>query len=138
MAKNSTGLRPLPGDWLLIGLLFFIGILLTGFLYLPGQLAGSSSDDARQLEVYSDGTLLMALPLSQDIEKTTNTNRGTNTFHIKDGIASMTDADCNDHTCIRTGGISHTGETIVCLPHRLVLRIADREDADTGPDAVVH
>ena len=48
----------------------------------------------------------------------------------------MTDADCGDHTCIETGDINDVGESIVCLPHRLVLKITAEEE--NGPDAIVH
>ena len=39
------------------------------------------------------------------------------------------EANCGDHTCIRTGAISREGETIVCLPHRMVVRVEGGEGA---------
>ena len=139
MTKKTSGLRPLPGDWILLCLLSATGLLLTGFLYLPGALSGAPSTGDAQLEIYVDGALQETLPLSEETEKTVSTSHGTNTFRIRDGAASMTEANCGDHTCIRTGGISRAGETIVCLPHRLVLRIADGDGKQGGaaPAAVV-
>ena len=50
--------------------------------------------------------------------------------------AAVAEANCGDHTCIRTGQISREGEAIVCLPHRLVVRIEGGDeplfDADAG------
>ena len=56
-----------------------------------------------------------------------------NILEIADGRAAVTEANCGDHTCVRTGWISREGETIVCLPHRLVVRI---EGASGSLDAV--
>ena len=46
-----------------------------------------------------------------------------NVLEISGGQAAVVEANCGDHTCVRTGWISREGETIVCLPHRLVIRI---------------
>ena len=46
-----------------------------------------------------------------------------NVLEISGGQAAVVAANCADHTCVRTGWISREGETIVCLPHRLVVRI---------------
>ena len=46
-----------------------------------------------------------------------------NVLEISGGRAAVVEASCADHTCVRTGWISREGETIVCLPHRLVVRI---------------
>jgi hypothetical protein len=39
----------------------------------------------------------------------------------------MKDADCPDKLCEKTGKISKNGETIVCLPHRVVVEIQGGE-----------
>ncbi len=56
-----------------------------------------------------------------------------NVLEISGGQASVVEANCGDHTCVRTGAISREGETIVCLPHHLVVRI---EGGTDGLDAV--
>ena len=93
------------------------------------------------LEVRQNGRLLMTLPLDTDTEESVkDENGGFNQFRIRDGAAAMLDADCGDHTCLRTGSISRTGESIVCLPHRLVLQITSshRPAEKNTPDAIVH
>lgn len=40
----------------------------------------------------------------------------------KDKI-SIADADCPDRVCVKTGPISQPGDTVVCLPHRLMITI---------------
>lgn len=50
-----------------------------------------------------------------------------NVLEIADGKASVIEANCGDHTCVRTGAISREGESIVCLPHRLTVHIEGGE-----------
>lgn len=47
----------------------------------------------------------------------------TNTLVIKDGVADMVSADCPDQVCVKHVPISKTGETIICLPNKVVVTI---------------
>ena len=60
---------------------------------------------------------------------------GYNILEIRDGAAAVTQADCGDHTCVRTGAISRSGQSIICLPHKVVVRIEGTAAADV--DAVL-
>lgn len=52
---------------------------------------------------------------------------------IEDGSVFVTDATCPDRLCEKTGRISESGRSIVCLPAGIVVRIGEREfDAVTG------
>jgi hypothetical protein len=44
---------------------------------------------------------------------------------ISDGKADMESADCPNQICVHHSAISHTGETIVCLPNRVVIEIVE-------------
>ena len=46
-----------------------------------------------------------------------------NTVVIKDGRAFMKCADCKNQICVNTGKISKSGETVVCLPNRVIVEI---------------
>ena len=50
-------------------------------------------------------------------------NNGSNILIIQDKKAWIEEADCPDKLCIKKGTISNVGETIVCLPHRLIITI---------------
>lgn len=111
--------------FLLAGLLI-VGLLLAGFVYLPHGENGSV------VEVRVNGKVTATYPLSSNIEKTITTKDGdSNTFCIKDHKVTMTHASCPDQICVRTKGISKTGESIVCLPHQVVLAITS---AQTSPE----
>ena len=44
---------------------------------------------------------------------------------IFDGKADMESADCPNQICVHHSAISHTGETIVCLPNRVVIEVIE-------------
>lgn len=87
-----------------------------------------------------DGTVEKTLPLSQDATCTIHgAPGGSNTLVIRDGSASISDADCPDKLCVHQNAISHQGETLVCLPHKVVVSIkksASSADSDDAPDAI--
>ena len=126
-------------DIIFLAALALAGLVLTLWIFLPARSAQASES---VLEVKQGGALLYTLPLSEDTKKEVPCGDGhRNVFVIQGGEAWMESADCGDETCVRTGRISRAGESIVCLPHRLTLRIlpSGEEDSDSqgGLDAVV-
>ena len=88
-----------------------------------------------------DGKVTASYPI--DIDKTITikgVNGGKNILKISGGKADMTDADCPDQTCVKKHSIKYEGETIVCLPHKVVISIdnsSQNKEDDNAPDAVV-
>lgn len=74
--------------------------------------------------------------LDEDLELKIKTEYGYNTLIIKDNSAYISEANCRDHICISQKTISNFGETIVCLPHKLVVEIKGGENSEF--DAVVN
>ena len=54
----------------------------------------------------------------------------TNICEIKDKKVSMLSADCPDQLCIHQRTIQLQGETIVCLPNKVVLEITGTKQTD--------
>lgn len=52
-----------------------------------------------------------------------DTQYGHNTVHVEPGRISVTEADCPDGICVAQGAIDKGGVPIVCMPHRLVVKI---------------
>lgn len=46
-------------------------------------------------------------------------------------------ADCPTQDCVRTGLITQSGQSIVCLPARIIVRLEGGAMEDSGVDAVV-
>lgn len=61
---------------------------------------------------------------------------GYNLLLISGGQVSVSDADCPDGLCVRQRAIARNGESIICLPHKLVIQIESKEESDL--DAVTY
>jgi hypothetical protein len=89
------------------------------------------SDKGKYVSVSVKGTETLCLSLNTDAEKSIN---GTNTLVIKDGQAFIKEATCPDKICVEHKKISRTGESIICLPNEVVVRITSE---DNGLDATL-
>lgn len=62
------------------------------------------------------------------------TDKGHNIIKIVDNKIAIIEADCPDKICLKPGYIGKVGETLVCLPHKVVVEIKGRaniEDEET-------
>lgn len=84
-------------------------------------------------EIIRDGKIIRTVPLSEDCEFTITCESGFNTVTVKDGAVMISAADCPDKVCVRTGAINGGAVPIVCLPHRLEIRVI----GGSGVDAAV-
>ena len=55
---------------------------------------------------------------------------GSNTILVQPGRICVSEADCPDRICVHQGWLSDGAAPVVCMPHRLVLRLKDGEEAD--------
>ena len=113
---SRSGGKPTRFDLLLLlAILLFAGIFWLAVHFLTP--AGNT------VVVTVDGYTVLTLSLSEDREEVVKTGNGFNTSRIKDGEVSVAEADCPDKLCVRQGWISYDGESIVCLPHKLVVTV---------------
>ena len=113
---------------LIIAVIFVLSAAVAVYQYVhktPGRLA----------EIYQDGVLIQTVDLSRDTEFTiTNDAGGYNRIQVRDGAIAVIEASCPDKVCIHQGAISDSAQPIVCLPNKLVIRIAS--PSQDAPDAV--
>ncbi len=95
--------------------------------------------DGTAANVYQDGVCIRSI----DLSRVTESERiviegagGTNTILVEPGRICIEAADCPDQVCVNTGWISDSAAPIVCLPHRLVIRIEGGTESDGAPDAL--
>ena len=50
-------------------------------------------------------------------------NPVTNILVIEDGVAYLTYANCPDETCVARGKIKYVGQSLVCLPNEISIKI---------------
>ena len=79
------------------------------------------------LEVKCDGSLYGTYELDKDREITIKQGDYINKITIKDGGVSMDFSTCHNKDCVNMGSIAKSGEIIVCLPHKVVLKIKGGE-----------
>lgn len=105
-----------------------IALMLVGSLiYVILSLKPS---DSTYVEIVQNNKVIYSLDLSKEKNRSfriENDNGGWNEVKIEDGKISISDADCPDHTCVKTGALRSESVPIVCLPHKLVIRFADEE-----------
>ena len=85
------------------------------------------------VSVRLDGMEITRLPLHRDCRYSV----GGNTIEISGGSVRMTDADCPDRICVKTGSISRSGQSIVCAPHKIVVTIVGG-DKNPGYDVLTN
>ena len=123
--KGVSWLRSHRNDLLLTAALLLLGGALALFLWLTRQTGGTVS-------VQINGKVVMELPLDEDAELVLGEGEHTNTLVIRDGKARVVEASCPDKICVGHGAIQYAGESIVCLPHKLVITV--RGGAASGVD----
>lgn len=104
-------------------IILLLGIILAAFLLwlVPSLL---NRDASAMVTVFQDGQEIGAYPLGE--ERTVSVSYGENSYNllfISGGKASISDADCPDGLCVRQRAIERNGESIICLPHKLVIQI---------------
>ncbi|MBE5955806.1 MAG: NusG domain II-containing protein [Lachnospiraceae bacterium] len=102
-------------------LLILCVLVLAGGVFLWNNLV--RGDAGGEAVVYVDGEVYASYPLNEERELVIETEYGKNFLIIKDGKADMTEADCPDGLCVKQHSIYKTGQTIVCLPHRVVVEV---------------
>lgn len=120
-------------DVLLIGSVVILAAL---FWLVPRILSMFHEDEKLQLRITVAGNEYGTYTLEKEqiIEI-----QDTNVCEIKDGKVHMVSAKCPDQLCKKQGPIQKSGETIVCLPNKVVLEIKGSGDSlDESLDATVN
>ncbi|MBS5031514.1 MAG: NusG domain II-containing protein, partial [Firmicutes bacterium] len=95
----------------------------------------AGAEKGKGVEITVDGESKAFLPLGEDDSIRIDTDGGYNVITVKDGEVTVSEADCRDQICVEHKKIRKTGETIVCLPHKLVVTVTGDKPGDF--DAVV-
>lgn len=105
-------------DYILIAVIVIIAAAL--FLIFGNIWNGS----AATVEVTVNGKKSGTYSLAENQEIKIN---GTNVLVIRDGKADMVEADCPDKLCVRQKPISKEGESLICLPNKVIVTVAGGE-----------
>ncbi len=110
--------------------LIMIGVLLIGFITILAALLATQNKGA-QVVVSVDTVEVARFSLNEDtVYEINGYEGGKNTLIIKDGEAYVVDSSCPDHLCEHMGKISKVGQSVICLPNRVVVEIADYKESE--------
>ncbi len=103
--------------------IILFSVVLLGLLgyFAMNELGGGTIAVITVDGVEYDRIDLSKVTESYDID--IDTQYGHNTVHVEPGRISVTEADCPDGICVAQGAIDKGGVPIVCMPHRLVVKI---------------
>lgn len=107
-------------DYILMGCILLIAVVAGGFFLLTGK-------EAQQAVVTVDGEVYGAYSLTEN--RTIEIKEG-NHLRIQDGQAKMEWADCPDQLCVHQKAISKTGESIICLPNKVVVNVTGEKESE--------
>ncbi len=118
-------------DIIVIALFLAVGVIIALVLFL-GQHKGAT------VKISVDGETIKTFPLDTDITyEIQGVNGGTNLLVIEDNKAYIREASCPDSLCINMGKIDSAGQSIVCLPNRVVVSIEGEEGQEPLIDQIV-
>lgn len=117
--------------------IIFIAVVLV-LVSLLGLCFYLFRGDGDEVVVTVDGEVFGTYSLAEDrvVEiRTGEENEELNVLVIKDGKAFVEQATCPDGICAGHRPIKRDGESIVCLPHKVVITV--RVTNEEAPDIVV-
>lgn len=102
-------------------IILFLVVLILAFLVLV--LFNLNKAPGYQVKLTVDGKELVVLELDKNQEYIVDNEYGKNVVIIDDNKVYVREADCPDRICVDYKPIDEVGETIICLPHRLVIEV---------------
>ncbi|MBP1744583.1 MAG: hypothetical protein H6Q58_1561 [Firmicutes bacterium] len=87
------------------------------------NMSGSSHHIA---EIKQDGKVIRTIDLDQ-VESSEEIRIAYedeyNIIRVEKGRIRIIDSDCPDKLCVKTGWITEPGQSVICLPHKLIIKI---------------
>jgi len=111
------------GDKVLIG-----GLILLSLISFP--LVRNMTKEGNSVQIETDGNLYEAVSLHTEQQFAVPGPLGKTLVVVRDGEVHVADSPCPAKICVKTGKISHTGQIIVCIPNKVVVRVTGEEDLE--------
>ncbi len=103
--------------------------VLAAFALSPLFFAPAKEAVAREAVITVGGEVVRRVPLDEsggEESFVVVTPCGKNHVHVRNGRICVEEAECPEKICVRRGEISQVGESIACLPHKLLIVIREK------------
>lgn len=103
--------------------IFIVGLLFVSFfcLFFLKRLHRENADYA---QIMVDGKIIGNYSLAEEKTFLIETESGHyNKVIINQGEIYVSEADCPDLNCVKQGAINKNAQTVICLPHKLVITV---------------
>lgn len=88
----------------------------------------AGSHQGNKVEITKDGKLWGTYSLDGEHKITIRDGKELNVVKISGGKVTMESANCKNQVCVHHSPVSRTGESIVCLPHKIVVTIKGEDN----------
>lgn len=123
-----------PFDGIIIVLLLLLSFLPLVIFSLHQKAIGPDVTYEAVLSV--DGEKIKTFPLQKGQKSYTyryeDADGDYNLIEVNGDKIRIVDANCGDLVCVARGYIEKSGETIVCLPHKLLIEVVSSDGSQEG------
>lgn len=120
--------------WAPADILLVLGVIALSVFLIMQSVASAGDDTGLEVSISVNGREVLVLPLRNGgRELVIDGYQGKSYVQILDGRVRMIDSACPDKLCVHMGWKSRSGDSIICLPNRVVIEIRSGEE---GPDVI--
>ncbi len=119
--KESSFYKTSKYDIILIAFIVFFSLV---FMLRINQGRFKQASGSGIALIYQKDKLLEKVGLKKD--GIVNILDGQMQIEVKKGKIRVIKADCPQHVCINMGWIQYSGQTIVCVPNKVIIEIASK------------
>ncbi len=112
-------MKPRAGDFVVAATIILLAMAIWLF---PMR----NKDKGEYVNIYQNGKLLERMSLDKGESK----ELGGVCINVKNGEAFVSEADCPDKVCEKSGKISRSGESIACVPNKILIKIEGKGEVD--------
>ena len=136
--RQSPKLKPSLWDLPVILVVIALAVIGAAVIWGGGETAGATvvvSVDGEEVE-------RCALAEFPDADRQYSYNGYTLTVSLTETFSGemglrVSESDCPTQDCVHTGEISRSGQSIVCLPARIIIQLVGGAESADGPDLVI-
>ncbi len=126
--KENLRIRKKRNDVILI-----ISLILLACVSFFGIKATQKTGNS--VQVILNNQEIYDLPIQENAFKIIQNGNQFNKIKIENGQVWVDSANCHNQVCVHHAKIQYAGQSIVCLPHRLIVQISGERDESNPIDA---